>query len=94
MSNLNLFLSYSLHILSISMKIGIEVTLPDVSRLASKVNRAFDEEEIVSVCSSTECSSTSPCSTTSSESFDAFVFGSSLKSLTLAISSSVHCDIP
>ena len=60
MSNLNLFLPYSVHILSISMKIGIEVTLSDDSRRASKVKRAFDEEEIGSVCSSTVYSSTAP----------------------------------
>ena len=77
MSNLNLFLPYSVHIPSIPIETGIDVTLLDVSRLASKVNRAFDEEEIVSVCGSTQCSSTAPCSTTSSESLDAFAFGSS-----------------
>ena len=58
--HLNLFLPYSVHILAISVKTGIEVTLSDVSRRASKVKRASDEEEIGSVCSSTAYSSTAP----------------------------------
>ena len=38
------------------------------------MKRAFDEEEIVSACGSTECSSTTPCSTTSSESRNAYMY--------------------